>query len=77
MPVIKYEKLEDFMQDVRKKGYEKEITTETMHQLIGREFGINKATRESILRYLAEFNFIKHKTSNIWEIIRDEEEREV
>jgi hypothetical protein len=69
MPIMKWELLTDVMEEVKKEGYLNEVSTDILHNIIAKKVGFSMSTRISIMKSLAEFNFIKPKSLNVWSIL--------
>ncbi len=69
MPVQKWKTLETIMGKLKKKSLV-QFPLYELEEIIAREVGIGKKTRQHFIGYLKEFNFIKCVTENglIWEI---------
>lgn len=81
MPILKYDRLKDLMEEIKKDGYVNEITTIVLHKYIGKHFGIGIGTRKNINKMLVDWGFIKEKSFGVWMIIRpniiDEDKRRI
>jgi len=74
MPILKWERLKNFVKMLKEKGY-KEISTDELHYWIGREFGLSKSTKSRIHKLLEEYKFIKpinHEFTR-WLLCKNEE----
>lgn len=76
MPIMKYDRLENLINKVKKSGYTKEITTEVLHRFIAKDFGITMRTRRNIMKLLDEFGLIKEAGIGVWRITQKKEKVE-
>jgi hypothetical protein len=64
---LKYEDLEEFIFDFKRKGFEK-ISTNQLHFSIGKRFGVSPYIRKNVIKSLVDYGFIKEDTLGVWKI---------
>jgi len=74
MPILKWERLKNFVKMLKNMGYS-EISTEDLHYWIGREFGISQKTRTTIHSALEQYKFIRRIDNHFtrWQLCKNED----
>ncbi|RLE52573.1 MAG: hypothetical protein DRJ26_04540 [Candidatus Methanomethylicota archaeon] len=66
MPILKYEKLEEMIQQMKKDGYVEQFTTKILHKYIAKFFGLGEGTRRNIHKAMAELDIIVQVGPGMW-----------
>lgn len=69
---LKYQDLENFVSDIKKKGYNKEIPLQHLDREIGKVFGISSYTMRNIKEKLHKFGLL-FPSGSVWVFPKQEE----